>query len=117
SLLSGNHAKIREGTVARCVLDWVTTFDQLIGRRGSTTQIDVGTQHYIIEAKIDSVSHGYLPQVQKLLNANSSKDLLLYAPGYQQSAAQAIIGGTGGRARVVRSCADLRNAITAQGGP
>jgi hypothetical protein len=117
SLLSGNNARIREGSVARCVLDWITTFDRLIGPRGSTTQIDVGTQNYVIEVKVDSVGAGYLRQVRTLLTTNPDKGVLFYAPGYQQSAAQAIVTATRGRARVVRSCADLRNTITAQGGP
>jgi hypothetical protein len=117
SLLSGNNGKIREGSVARCVLDWVTTFDRPIGPRGLTTQIDVGTQHYVIEVKVDSVGTGYLRQVRTLLAANPDKGVLLYARGYQQSAAQTVVNTTLGRARVVRSCADLRNTITAQGGP
>lgn len=72
---------------------------------------------YHREVKTDSVRSRYLGQVKNLLDVNPGKDVLLYAPGYQQSAAQAITSATRGRARVVRSCADLRNAIIAQGGP
>lgn len=82
--------------------------------------MDVGTQHLVIEAKIDSVENKEVDQIQKELNANPGKDVLLYAPGYGNAAAQDIQrlkGASGNQAYVVHNCGELHDAISVLGGP
>jgi len=54
ALLSGIDSKVREGEVARCIIDYVTMFDVPYGLGGAHGQVDVGTRHIIIEAEDSS---------------------------------------------------------------
>ena len=55
ALLSGIDSYMREGEVARCIIDYVTMFDVPYGLGGVLGQVDVSTQHTIIEAKVDMI--------------------------------------------------------------
>jgi hypothetical protein len=123
ALLSGIRSKVREGEVARCIIDYVTMFDVPYGLGGTDGQVDVGTQHIIVEVKIDTVRAGQLQQIDNILNndevnppdANGMrKFMILYAPGYDDDATISIqaIG-----AHVVKSCEQLRKQIRQLGGP
>jgi len=97
-------------------------FDVPYGLGGAHGQIDVGTRHMIIEAKVDRVDSGENRQIgldlkNDIMNppdANGRrKFVVLYAPGYGDSAAASIrkIGGY-----VVKSCKQLHDQIRQLGG-
>ncbi len=122
ALLSGIYSKVREGEVARCIIDYVTMFDVPYGLGGADGQVDVGTQRTIIEAKVDSVAKGVLDQIEidltnDVMNppgANGRrKSIILYAPGYNKAAAASIRDAGG---YVVKSCEQLREQIRQLGG-
>jgi len=130
ALLSGIESKAREGEVARCIIDCVTLFDVPYGLGGAQGQLDVGTRHLIIEAKVDSVAGGKntYKQIKRDINndvmnppdANGiRKSVILYAPGYDKAAAASITDhppkGLG--AHIVKSCEELRKQIRQLGGP
>jgi hypothetical protein len=90
----------------------------------------VGTQHVIVEAKVDSVTGGRKTyrQVESDMNndvmnppdaSGMRKSVILYAPGYGKAATVSITDrppkGLG--AYVVRSCEQLREQIRQLGGP
>ena len=125
ALLSGIESRVREGEVARCIIDYVTLFDVPYGLGGADGQVDAGTRHTIIEAKVDSVKGGgnVFPQIQSDITSDvmnppvangMRKYVILYAPGYGKAAAASIqkIGGY-----VVKSCEQLREQIRQLGGP
>ena len=125
ALLSGIDSKVREGEVARCIIDYATMFDVPYGQDGSQGQVDVGTRHTIIEAKVDSVKGGgdVFPQIQSDMTNNvmnppdasgMRRSVILYAPGYGKAATTSIqkIGG-----HVVKSCEQLREQMKQLGGP
>lgn len=123
ALLSGIDSKVREGEVARCIIDYVTMFDVPYGLGGTHGQVDVGTRHVIVEAKVDSVRAKQQKQIYRFLNSDKvnppdangmRKFVVLYAPGYEEEAAVSIqaIGG-----HVVKSCKQLREQIRQLGGP
>jgi hypothetical protein len=130
ALLSGIDAKVREGEVARCIIDYVTMFDVPYGLGGTQGQVDVGTRHTIIEAKVDNVTGGRTTyqQIKKHISnevVNSPdingvrKTVILYAPGYEKAAMASIMDcppkGLG--AYVAKSCEQLREQIRQLGGP
>ncbi len=118
-----------QGEVARCIIDYATMFDIPYGLGGAHGQVDVGTRHTIIEAKVDSVIDGRLGQYVKDMtndvmnppDANGErKSVILYAPGYSKTATASITkpwerGGVGGY--VAKSCEQLREQIRQLGGP
>jgi hypothetical protein len=123
ALLSGIKSKVREGEVARCIIDYVTMFDVPYGPGGANGQVDVGTRHTIVEVKVDSVTGGEARQIgldlkndiMNPLGANGRrKSVILYAPSYGDPAAASIrkIGG-----HVAKSCQQLREQIRQLGGP
>jgi hypothetical protein len=125
ALLSGVYFRVREGAVARCIIDYVTMFDVPYGLGGSRGQVDVGTRHTIIEVKVDSVKGGgnVLSQIQGDMTNDTMnppdasgmrKFLILYAPGYGKAATASVqkIGGY-----VMKSCEQLREQIRQLGGP
>ncbi len=123
ALLSGVYSRVREGEVARCIIDYATMFDVPYGPNGANGQVDVGTRHIIIEAKIDSVTGGETRQVSLDLKNDimnpvgvngKRKSIILYAPGYGDPATASIqkIGGY-----VAKSCKQLREQIRQLGGP
>ena len=125
ALLSGIASNTREGEVARCIIDYATMFDVPYGLGGAIGQVDVGTQHIIIEAKVDSVTGGRIAfqQIQRditndVMNPPDMngvrKHIILYAPRYGRAATASIqaIGG-----HVVKSCEQLREQIKQLGGP
>jgi hypothetical protein len=123
ALLSGIDSNTREGEVARCIIDYVMMFDIPYGLGGTDGQVDVGTRHTIIEAKVDSVSARQQKQIYKFLNSDKvnpsdangmRKWVILYAPGYDDTATVSMqaIG-----AYVVKSCEGLRRHIRQRGGP
>lgn len=125
ALLSGIDSNKREGEVARCIIDYVTMFDVPYGLRGADGQVDVGTRHTIIEAKVDSVPDGRdtFRQIQGAMandvmnppDANGKrKAIILYAPRYGKAATASLL--TIG-AYVVKSCEQLREQIRQLGGP
>lgn len=129
ALLSGIHSKMREGEVARCIIDFVTMFDVPYGLGGAHGQIDVGTRYAIIEAKVDHVtgSKDTYRQIKSDMNndvmnppnANGArKSVILYAPGYGKAATASIVDrppkGLG--AYVVRSCKQVHEQIRQLGG-
>jgi hypothetical protein len=123
ALLSGIHSKVREGEVARCIMDYVTMFDVPYGLGGADGQVDVGTQHVIVEAKVDSVTGDQLRQIRNELNSDVMnppdargirKSVILYAPNYGDPAS-ARIRKAGGY--VAKSCEQLREQIRQLGGP
>src|SRR5579859_2524021 len=112
ALLSGITSKMREGEVARCIIEYATMFDVLYGQGGADGQIDISTQRAIIEVKVDSVTDGSdtFKQIQKALTNDQMnppdrygkrKYIILYAPGYGK-AANASVQAIGGY--VVKSC-------------
>ena len=122
-MLSGIYSKVCEGVVARCIIDYVTMFDTPYGSGGTHGQVDVGTRHTIIEAKVDSVRAGQQKQIYKFLNSDivnppdangMRKWVFLYAPGYDDAAAVSMqtVG-----VYVVKSCEQLRRQIRRRGGP
>jgi hypothetical protein len=122
ALLSGIYSKMREGEVARCIIDYVTMFDVPYGLGGADGQVDVGTQHVIVEAKVDSVRARQQKQIYKFLNSDKvnppnangeRKWVILYAPGYDNTA---IISIQAFGAYVVKSCEELRRQIRRRGG-
>lgn len=124
-MLSGSNSSTREGAVARCIIEYVTMFDVPYGLGGTHGQIDVGTQHIIIEAKVDNVTGGRTTyqQIKKVmsndvmnrLGANGRrKSVILYAPGYG-NASTASVQAIGGY--VVKSCEELHEQIRRLGGP
>lgn len=128
ALLSGIASNTREGEVARCIIEYATMFDVPYGPGGASGQIDVGTQHVIVEAKVDSVRSDQLGQYIKDMNndvmnppdANGMrKTIILYAPGYRSAATASITDpppkGVGGY--VSKSCEQLREEIQQLGGP
>ena len=123
ALLSGIKSKVREGEVARCIIDYVTMFDVPYGLGGTYGQVDVGTQHVIVEAKVDSVTGDQLRQIRNELNSDVMnppdargirKSVILYAPNYGDPAS-ARIRKAGGY--VAKSCEQLREQIRQLGGP
>jgi hypothetical protein len=129
ALLSGVHSKVCEGDVARCIIEYVTMFDVPYGLGGADGQVDVGTQHIIVEVKVDSVTDGQLGQYVKIMtndvmnppDANGKrKSVILYAPGYSKEATASVTkswekGGIGGY--VAKSCEQLHEQIRQLGGP
>ncbi len=125
ALLSGIDSKVREGEVARCIIDYVTMFDVPYGLSGTDGQVDVGTRHIIIEAKVDSVPDGgdTFKQIERDITNDVMnppdvngvrKPIILYAPCYG-NAATASVQAIGGH--VVKSCEQLRKQIRQLGGP
>jgi hypothetical protein len=123
ALLSGITSKVREGEVARCIIEYTTLFDVLYGLGGADGQVDVGTRHTIVEVKVGSVRAKRLRQIDKILHSDElnppdasgmRKFVILYAPGYDD-AATARIQAIGGH--VVKSCEQLRKQIRLLGGP
>lgn len=123
ALLSGITSKVREGEIARCIIDFVTMFDVPYGLGGTHGQVDVGTQNIIIEVKIDSVGAKQRKQIYNFLSSDivnppdangTRKRVILYAPGYSDTA---IISMQAVGAYVVKSCEELHRHIRQQGGP
>jgi len=99
-------------------------FDVPYGQGGTDGQVDVGTQHSIVEVKVGSVTDGSdtLNQIQKVMTNDQMnppnrygkrKYIILYAPGYGK-AATASIQAAGGY--VVRSCEQLHEQLRTLGG-
>jgi hypothetical protein len=122
ALLSGIHSKVREGEVARCIIDYVTMFDVPYGLGGVDGQVDVGTQHVIVEAKGDSVTGDQLRQIQNEMTndvmnppdaGGMRKFVVLYAPNYGDPASASIRKAGG---YVAKSCKQLHEQIRQLGG-